>query len=340
MQRTLDLHYLLGLTVACAVAAALLIWVLHPWLVRYALARPNARSSHTVPTPQGGGIAIIVVVATVIASCALHGLDGWSAPWVWALLAALALLAFAGAVDDIRPLPVLPRLGLQIAVASLLVWTLPPGSRIVPAVSGTAESVALVIGLVWYINLTNFMDGIDWMTVVEVIPITACLVALGLLGIVPQLTQLLPLTLALLGAMIGFAPFNRHVARLFLGDVGSLPIGALVGWLLIVLAISGHVIAALVLPLYYLTDATVTLFRRWLAGEDVSQAHRSHFYQRAVKAGMSVPRVTRDVLLLNTLLAALAVFTILSPSDLYRYLCLGGAALVTVAVLVRFERGG
>src|ERR1700749_3030711 len=86
--------------------------------------------------------------------------------------------------------------------------------------------------------------------------------------------------LALLGAMIGFAPFNRPVARLFLGDVGSLPIGLLLGWLLILLA-NRYLVAALLLPLYYVADATITLLRRFVEGEPVTQAHRSHFYQRA-----------------------------------------------------------
>ena len=94
--------------------------------------------------------------------------------------------------------------------------------------------------------------------------------------------------LALCGAMIGFAPFNRPVARLFLGDVGSLPIGLLLGWLLVVLAGSGHFAAALLLPLYYLADATITLLRRLANGEPVWQAHRSHFYQRAMDNGFSV----------------------------------------------------
>ena len=82
--------------------------------------------------------------------------------------------------------------------------------------------------------------------------------------------------------MIGFAPFNKPVARMFLGDVGSLPIGLLFGWLLIVLAGRGHLAAALLLPLYYLADATITLLRRFAAGEPIMQAHRSHFYQRAI----------------------------------------------------------
>ena len=105
--------------------------------------------------------------------------------------------------------------------------------------------------------------------------------------------------LALCGAMLGFAPVNRPVARLFLGDVGSLPIGLLLGWLLVVLAGGGHFAAALLLPLYYLADATMTLLRRLAKGEPVWQAHRTHFYQRATDNGYSVMQIVGRVFVLN-----------------------------------------
>src|SRR6516162_7055212 len=85
-------------------------------------------------------------------------------------------------------------------------------------------------GRVWFVNLVNFMDGIDWMPLAEVVPVTGAIVLLGLAGAVEPLPALL--AAALVGAMIGFAPFNRPVAQVFLGDVGSLPIGLLLGWLL------------------------------------------------------------------------------------------------------------
>ena len=91
--------------------------------------------------------------------------------------------------------------------------------------------------------------------------------------------------LTLCGATIGFAPFNRPIARLFLGDVGSLPIGLLLGWLLILFAGTGHIAAALLLPLYYVADTTITLIRRLIMGRKITQAHRDHFYQLAVRRG-------------------------------------------------------
>ena len=119
-------------------------------------------------------------------------------------------------------------------------------------------------------NLVNFMDGLDWMTVAEIVPITGAVVLLGWLGEFPASTILV--AAALFGAMLGFAPFNRPVAKIFLGDVGSLPIGLLVGWCLLQLAWHQQFAAALLLPLYYLADATVTLLRR-MAGANRSGRH-------------------------------------------------------------------
>ena len=121
----------------------------------------------------------------------------------------------------------------------------------------------MLVAGIWFLNLVNFMDGIDWMTVAEVLPVTAGLAILGALGALPSYG--IVAALALFGATLGFAPFNRPVARLFLGDVGSLPLGLLIGWLLLLLAARGHLAAALLLPLYYLADATVTLIRRLVA---------------------------------------------------------------------------
>ncbi len=150
------------------------------------------------------------------------------------------------------------------------------------------------------------------MTVVEVVPVTIALGLFGFFGLLSPAPTLIAIALA--GAMIGFAFFNRPVASLFLGDVGSLPIGLLLGWCLLQLAGGGHLIAALLLPLYYLADATITLLRRLLKSEAVWVAHRSHFYQRATDNGFNVLQVVTEVFVLNVMLAFLAALTLLTTS--------------------------
>jgi UDP-N-acetylmuramyl pentapeptide phosphotransferase/UDP-N-acetylglucosamine-1-phosphate transferase len=315
----------LVLIVAGAISAALIV-VLRPLLVRYALARPNARSSHREPTPQGGGIAVVAAALAALWLGAALSPPGFAASaQLPALTLAALVLALTGAVDDIRGLGAAPRLVLQAIAVGAIVATLPANFSIIPQLPRPLELAILLLGGMWFVNLVNFMDGIDWMTVAEVVPVAAGVALLGLIGAAPAPAVLV--ALALLGGMIGFAPFNRPVARLFLGDVGSLPIGLMLGWILLLLAGRGHLVAALLLPLYYLADASITLGRRLLRRERVWEAHRTHFYQRATERGFSVSEVVVRVFVLNVALAALALVSAIEPDarvDLAT-LALGGA---------------
>jgi UDP-N-acetylmuramyl pentapeptide phosphotransferase/UDP-N-acetylglucosamine-1-phosphate transferase len=282
-----------------------LILLLMPLLRRYATARPNARSSHKIPTPQGGGIAIVAAMLTGIGvSVVLFPTLVADSARLTIVLASVIALAVIGISDDIRPMDPAPRLLLQACAAAAIVATLPDGLRALSLLPWWIERVVLFVGILWFVNLVNFMDGIDWMTAAEVVPVTAALALFGLAGVLPSEATLA--AAALCGAMLGFAPFNRPVARLFLGDVGSLPIGLLLAWLLIVLAGRGHLTAAMLLPLYYLADATITLLRGLAKGESVTQAHRRHFYQRALDNGFTISGVVARVFVLNLALAGLA----------------------------------
>ena len=323
-----------GALIVAAVLSAVLIFLLRPLLQRYALARPNARSSHRVPTPQGGGIAVIAatVIVTITATALLIG----TSAEVLTVLAAAVFIAVVGGVDDLRPLPVLTRLVLQALAVAALIAVMPADIRIVPLLPAWTERLCLFVGVAWLVNLVNFMDGIDWMTVAEVVPLTTAVVALAQLGAVPPPATIL--ALALLGATLGFAPFNKPVAKLFLGDVGSLPIGLLIGWLLLQLARNGAPAAALLLPLYYVADASVTLIRRILAREPFWQAHRSHFYQRASDMGFSAPEIVTRVFATNLALAGLALITVAKPDALVITLSLTTGAALVAWLLVSFSR--
>lgn len=327
------LHILIVAPTA-GIICTLLVIALRPLLQRYALARPNARSSHRVPTPQGGGSAVIL--ATIFAAACSAILYPAAGAGLFAVFAATILLALLGAYDDLRTMPVLPRLLMQAAAVGIVLANLPPNLHLAPMLPLWAERIILLIGGLWFVNLVNFMDGLDWMTVAEVVPVTAALALFGAVGALPMSATVV--ALALCGAMIGFAPFNRPVAKLFLGDVGSLPIGLLTGWCLLQLAGSGYLAAALMLPLYYLADATLTLFRRLTKGEAVWVAHRSHFYQQATDNGFSVIQVVSEVFILNVVLAAFAAITIWMTSAAIQsaMLLLGAGAVATV--LYRFSR--
>jgi UDP-N-acetylmuramyl pentapeptide phosphotransferase/UDP-N-acetylglucosamine-1-phosphate transferase len=239
----------------------------------------------------------------------------------------VVLMACTGAIDDIHPLRIVPRLILQALAVGAVIYALPDDLRVVPILPWWVERGLLFAGGLWFVNLVNFMDGIDWMTAAEVVPISAALVTLGYLGVLPR--DAVIVALALGGAVAGFACFNRPPAKLFLGDVGSLPIGLLLGWLLVLLAGDGELTAALLLPLYYLADATLTLLQRLLKGERVFQAHRTHYYQRATDRGWTVIEIVTRVFAVNLGLAALAVASVLARNtgaDIALLIC--GAALV------------
>jgi UDP-N-acetylmuramyl pentapeptide phosphotransferase/UDP-N-acetylglucosamine-1-phosphate transferase len=313
--------------------------LLRPWLARFAMVPRNARSSHHEPTPQGGGIA--VVVATLLVAWAGVTLSSNLLPYqggqFLAVSGATALLAVVGALDDIHSLPAAARLAMQCIAVGAVITALPPEVRVIPHVPWGIERAGLFLVGVWFVNLVNFMDGIDWMTVAEAVPVTGAILVLGLAGVVAPLPALL--AAALLGAIIGFAPFNKPVARIFLGDVGSLPVGLLLGWLLLQLAAAGHLAAALLLSLYYLADATITLVQRIARAETIWQAHRTHFYQRATDRGLSVTNVVARVFVVNLLLAGLAFITVAAQNIAVSLAMLGAGGAIVLWVLATFASG-
>jgi UDP-N-acetylmuramyl pentapeptide phosphotransferase/UDP-N-acetylglucosamine-1-phosphate transferase len=278
------------------------------WLEARALAQPNHRSLHAHPTPQGGGTVVVPVAiaaatlaiaasGTAPAGSALHGLT--------VTLAAIGLVG-VGLWDDTRDLSPALKLAAQVLAAALVVLSLPNDMRVASSWAPlAAERLALFVGLLWFVNLVNFMDGLDWMSAVETVAIGGGVLLLAALDIVPA--ALGWAAAAMVGAIVGFMPWNAPPARLFLGDAGSMPLGLLLGALLIHVAAAGAGWAALILPLYYIADATITLGRRFWRGAPIWQAHREHFYQQAVARGLSVRDVILRVALTNAGLVVLAI---------------------------------
>jgi UDP-N-acetylmuramyl pentapeptide phosphotransferase/UDP-N-acetylglucosamine-1-phosphate transferase len=275
---------------AVAVAAGLLSClttrVLIPILTRREiLDRPNERSSHRVATPHGGGIAVIgsILLAWVVLAQTETAPSG-----VFGITLGAGLLAAVSWLDDLRDLSPVGRLLVQAAAVAIGILVLP----------GPQDPFRLaVIGLVWvwWINLFNFMDGIDGLAGSEAAAIGAGLLLFASVGSGSD-PALRSLAAAVTGAAIGFLVWNWSPARIFLGDVGSVPLGYVLGFLLLDLAVRGHWTTALVLPLYFFADATITLVRRLLRGERVWQAHREHFYQQAVRRGLGHAAVVMRVI--------------------------------------------
>lgn len=316
--------------------AFVLCLALRPLMMRYALARPNARSSHRIPTPQGGGIAVLAGAFLALGlALTLIPLDASARQGLALVIIACALLALVGAWDDIRPLSPALRLPLQFLCVSIVVFYAAPDVRLLPeALPLWAERGLALIAGAWFVNLVNFMDGIDWITLAGLVPLAGAIALAGSFGIVDPATGLL--AAALLGGLLGFAPFNKPVARIFLGDVGALPLGLIGAYLLYRLAGTGALTAALILPLYHVMDSTITLLRRMARGEKVWQAHRSHFYQQATDNGFRIIEIVTQVAVLNLCLIVLAVLSIGRPAWA-QLACLLAALALTGALLRRFS---
>ena len=274
-------------------------------LRRYALARsvidvPNARSSHTVPTPRGGGVAIVVTFLLAIVGVMLSGVG--ESRTLMALGGGGALIAIIGFMDDHGHIPARWRLlGHFIAATWMLVWMggLPPLTFFGWQVDlGWLGGVLAAVYLVWLLNLYNFMDGIDGIASIEAI--TVCLGAASLYSLAGLGGHaVLPLLLA--AAVAGFLFWNFPPAKIFMGDAGSGFLGIVLGGLSLQAAwLAPELLWCwLILLGVFIVDATFTLGRRLLRGDKVYEAHRSHAYQFASRQfGRHLP-VTLAVAVLN-----------------------------------------
>jgi len=275
-------------------------------LRRYALRRniidvPNDRSSHLVPTPRGGGVAIVL---TFLAGLAVLVAAGLADPRTAAALAgAGAIVALVGFLDDHGHVAARWRLLAHFAAA---LWALvalgglPPMAALGTTIDlGWMGDVLGVIALVWLLNLYNFMDGIDGIAGVETLAVCVGAILVHRLRGGAEPSWIIPALLAI--ATLGFLAWNLPPARIFMGDAGSGFLGIALG----ILALgAAHVSPTLlwswiILLGIFTVDATVTLLRRLQRGERIYEAHRSHGYQHAAARWGSHGRVSLMVGAIN-----------------------------------------
>lgn len=312
-----------------AILCAVGLYILSALLPRSFLSAGfNIRSNHSIPARQIGGLALI---PAAIITLLMFGTDlGISIELITFLSIASLMLWIIGALDDRFELPVYARLGSQLIASCLVIYGLGPEFRLLPdLLPHWLEASLMIVVLITAINITNFMDGLDLMTVAGLgVPLTG-VVVLTLLRLSNVESGAIAAVLA--GGLLGFAFFNRPPASVFLGDSGSLPLGLMTGTALLLLARETHIAVAIILPLYYLLDAGMTIIMRLNAKENILKAHSKHAYQIAKRSGWSVTKVVCHVALLNVILVicAAAMLKFGHPFSQIAFLL-----IATVAVLI------
>jgi Fuc2NAc and GlcNAc transferase len=310
-------------------------WLLRRSSLRLIVDRPNARSSHSTPTPRGGGLSMVTV--TTCAAAILYSVGMLSRSMAAVMLLGGLSVAAIGFWDDVRSAPIVVRMAVHFGAALLAVYCLGSISQMRVGDSlvhlGVAGPVLGVLAVVWILNLFNFMDGIDGIAASE----AACAL-FGAAGLAVFLghctvTDVAPALIA--GAScLGFLRWNWPPAAIFMGDIGS----GYLGYTIAVIALEWsqtspiNIYTWLILGGVFLVDATLTLCRRLLRGESVHQAHRTHAYQWLARAWGSHARVTIAVIIINLIwLLPCAAFATKFPGSAFWICILALTPLVVCA---------
>lgn len=306
-----------------SLASLLLIAALRQLLPSGLLAATvDHRSNHAHPARQIGGLGAVPAAAFALALALwLTGVD--ASPWL-AFAVGAVVLWLAGFVDDYRPLGAAAKLAVQFAAAAIVVIGAGLHLPLPAFLPAPIPQIAAVIVLVWFVNMVNFMDGMDLITpsgagLATLFAGALCLVAAGngaawLAGV------------AVFGALVGFAFHNRPPAPVFLGDSGSLPFGLAAGTLALTAAETVSPLVALLPFAYYLADTLTTLARRFLEGKNPFSAHSEHAYQVAKRAGMPVSAIVAMVAGVTIVTGLAALIAVLSEGSTSWFAILGGWA--------------
>jgi len=300
---------------------------------REILDHPNERSSHKAPIPRGAGLATSAVL--IVATGAIAAITAHEPQKMMAVPLAALVLAAVSWIDDLRGLNPVLRLAIQFAAAVVAVPAIAHSGLVFQGLLPPLyDQAAAVVLWVWFVNLFNFMDGIDGIAATEAASVGIGIFALALVfpaAVSEPGTPLYAVTVA--AAALGFLGWNWEPAKIFLGDVGSVPLGYLLGFLLLSLAAQGQWAAALILPLYYMADSGITLAARLAAGEKIWEPHARHFYQQAARRFGSHAKVVRAIAAANLALIVLALLSVNLPWP--RVI----AAAAVVAILLSYFHG-
>ena len=313
--------------------SVLLNWALKFFQNPMFLDIPTERSNHKTPKPKGAGIIIIplILFSTSVIFLLEDTLNNnWKIIFGFCLL-----LSIVSLLDDMKNISAKIRLTFHIfcVFSSLYLFKdqlniFVKSSEFLIIFNGIESLVLsfvfcfLIMLWVWIINMFNFMDGMDGMTSVQISSLSILTNFLAILGFIEE--TFIYFSLILLTISFAFYSFNKPPSKIFLGDVGSVPLGFIAGFILIYNMIMYNLILPfLVIMLYYLQDSIVTIILRFLKKENVFQAHSSHFYQKILRKGYSHDYVLKKIIHLHAILLILAILSYYFPitSFLLAFIC-------------------
>lgn len=285
------------------VVTSLLTWRLLIYARQHEmLDHPGRRRSHALPTPRGGGIA--VVFSFILALLCLFAFDLISAQITLAILAGLLPVTLSGWLDDRYRLGIVPRLLIQafavVAFLTLLWPVVPVNFPFGLELSGWLAAIFWFLLMVWFINVFNFMDGIDLLAIVESLSMT---LGMAILFFLSGSQQGFALAVVLFASSLGFYSWNRPPAKIFMGDSGSCSLGFLLMVLVYFLSEGSteQLWSGLILASVFFFDALFTLVKRLFSTKRWYNPHREHLYQWLVRFGFAHGTVSWSVLALNLL---------------------------------------
>lgn len=290
------------------------------------------RSLHKNPTPRGGGYAF-VVTTSIFSLIWLHiGTPSIHQTFLVTLILCSLFIAYLGWLDDKYSVSAKLRLLCHFLAATLCSLMLP--QLLVDILPLWAEKTLIILAWVWFINLYNFMDGIDGIAATQ----AACIAYILSL----MMPQIAPILLVLMGSVLGILRFNWYPARVFMGDVGSTYLGfILAGFMFYSLTFNfaAGFWGSIIISIIFTLDATFTLIKRLLKGKAPWKAHKEHFYQRAVLLGMSHGQVVKRLILLNALFIVCSLIAFTNPSVglyIFIFVCI---ICCVIALRIRYLEG-
>lgn len=311
------------------------IMISMPILTRFGIIdRPSARRAHKTPTVRGGGIALVfsfIFTLFFVDMNASHQIS------IMPLIIPVAILALVSFADDVREVSIIFRLLIHFLCAYLCVnFFISPHLIFRGEVSPALDIFLCVFALVGFTNIYNFLDGIDGISAMQSIHLSLTAIILCIIRdkVIINIDIVFYISSILLGCSIAFLLFNWNPARIFIGDVGSTFLGLLHGLNLLIIASSSErlFLASSIASLYYIGDGGITILIRLCKGEKIWEPHLNHFFQQAVRKGMTQREIVLKISACNFILLILAVSSIYVP-----HISIILSILVTSFILVHFH---